>query len=159
MKWKYALCFLLLGMISCSGLIRNYGLINPSAVITNEFESFRINPELNYYISGSDLHPNAILGLREDLQLDPRTLWKRVVMTPTKMKELVGDMKTKVSEFGLSLYLYGFELITPDGRPVGVWYSIPTARTLLRMNEDNTIWIETPDIDTYEKFEVEPRED
>lgn len=159
MKWKGALFLLLLGMISCAGLTRNYGLINPSAGITNDFERFNVSHELDYYISGSDLYPNAILGLRRDLRLDPKTLWKKVPMTPAKMKELVGDMKAKVSEVGLSLYLYGFKLITPGGRQVGVWYSIPQARTLLRMNEDGTIWIETPDIDTYEKFEVRIRDD
>ena len=157
MKGKYALCFLLLGMISCSGLLRNYGMINPSAVITNEFESFRINPGLNYYISGTDLYPNAVMGLCKDLQLDPRTLWKKVPMTPGKMEEIVGDMEARVRELGL--YLQGFELVTPDGRPVGVWYSIPVARTLVRVNEDKTIWIETPDIDTYEKFEIRPDHD
>ena len=157
MKWKHVLFFLLLGMISCSGLLRNYGLINPNAGITDDFERFNVNPEFYYYISGSDLYPNAILGLRKELRLDPRTLWKKVAMTPAKMKEIVGDMKTKVSEYGL--FLYGFEMTAPDGRPVGVWYSIPTARTLLRMNEDKTIWIETPDIDTYEKYEIEESED
>jgi hypothetical protein len=157
MKWKYALWFLLLGMISCSGLIGNYGLINPSAGVTGDFESFRINPDLDYYISGSDLYPNAVMGLRRDLHLHPQTLWKKVAMTPEKMEEIVGYMKAKVAELGL--YLQGFELITPDGAPVGVWYSIPPARTLLRVNEDKTLWIETPDIDTYEKFEIRRNRD
>ncbi len=151
--------FLLLGIISCSGLLRNYGSINPSAGITQGFEHFNVNPEFHYYVSGSDLYPNAILGLRKDLRLDPKTLWKNIAMTPAKMKEIVGDMKARTSQLGPCLYLYGFEMTAPDGRRVGVWYSIPTARTFLRMNEDKTIWIETPDIDTYEKFEIENRED
>ncbi len=153
---KYFFCCVLMatlvGLVSCTGLFRNYGSIRPSERVTGDFERFNVANQMRYYISGSDLYPNAILGLRGDVQLDSRTLWKEVKMTRAKMKELVGDMKTRT--FGLGLYLYGFELTAPDGRPVGVWYSIPTARTMLRRNEDSTIWIETPDIDTYEKFEV-----
>ena len=158
MRWRNALFFLLfLGMISCSGLIGNYGLMNPSDGIRADFESFNINPEYRYYISGPDLYPNAILGLRKDLRLDPRTLWKNVAMTPAKMKEIVGNMKTRAFQYGL--FFYGFEVTIPDGSPVGVWYSIPTARTLLRVNEDKTLWIETPDINIDEKFKIEHRED
>jgi hypothetical protein len=151
--WGYVLLIILPGIICCSGSLSNYGLITPSERVAGEFARFNVTSEYRYYSSGSALYPNAILGLRKELRLDPRTLWKEVAMTPLTMKELVGAMQTKV--FGLGLYLYGFELTTPDGSPVGSWYSIPTARTLLRMNEDGTIWIETPDIDTYEKFEFE----
>lgn len=149
----YVFLIIPLVIISCSGSLSNYGLITPSERVAGEFARFNVRTEYRYYRSGSPLYPNAILGLRKDLRLDPRTLWKEVEMTPLTMKELVGGMQTKA--FGLGLYLYGFELTTPDGSPVGSWYSIPTARTLLRMNEDGTIWIETPDIDTYEKFEIE----
>ncbi|MCK9363668.1 MAG: hypothetical protein M0P74_08750 [Syntrophales bacterium] len=148
----YALIVILAGMISCSGSLRNYGMINPSEGATGDFERSKVKTEWRYYVSGADLYPNAILGLPKELQLAPGTLWKSVAMTPEKMKELVGDMKAKTSE--LSQYLYGFELTTPQGAPLGAWYSIPTARTMLRLNEDGTIWVETPDIDTYEKFET-----
>ncbi len=40
------------------------------------------------------------------------------------------------------------------GRPIGVWYSILTARTFLRMQENGTVRIDTPELDTYEKVRV-----
>jgi len=149
--FAYVPLVILLGMISCSGSLRNYGTINPSEEVTGDFERASVKTEWRYYVSGADLYPNAILGLRKDLQLDPGTLWKSVAMTPEKLKELVGDMRAKA--FTLGQYLYGFELTTPQGAPIGAWYSMPTARTMVRLNEDGTVWIETPDIDTYEKFE------
>jgi len=148
-----ALVFFLFGMISCAAMLRDYGRISPSETATHDFERFAVNGNYRYYVSGSDLHPNAILGLKTDARLDPKTLWREVAMTPAAMKEFVEGMNTRA--FNLGLYLYGFELQTPDGRPVGVWYSIPQARTMLRVNDDATIWIETPDIDTYDKFEIE----
>ena len=36
------------------------------------------------------------------------------------------------------------------GRPIGVWYSVLWARTFLRMNEDGTGRIDTPELDVYE---------
>ena len=133
----YVLLIILPGTISCSGLLRNYGMINPSAGVTGDFERFHVKTELRYYISGADLYPNAIMGLREDVRLDPRALWKEVKMTPPQLRELVGDMKAKA--FGLGLYLYGFELITPDGGSIGVWYSIPSLFRSGRTRKRSTV--------------------
>jgi hypothetical protein len=144
-------------LVSCSGLLRNYGVIHLSEAVTRNFEQHRPNAALRYYVSGSALYPNAILGLDRALRLDPRTLWKEIAMTDNIMKELTEDMKRRVDGLGQSLY--GFDVKTPEGRFVGVWYSIPTARTLVRMNDDGTIWIETPDIDIYEKLEVKYQKD
>ena len=146
------LVFFLFGMISCAALLQDYGGISPSETAKGDFERFAVNGSFRYYVSGSDLYPNAILGLRTEERLDPKTLWREVVMTPVAMKDFVEGMNTRA--FNLGLYLYGFELTVPDGRPVGVWYSIPQARTMLRVNADGTLWIETPDIDTWEKYEV-----
>ncbi len=38
-----------------------------------------------------------------------------------------------------------------NGRPIGVWYSLLRARTFLRMQENGTVRIDTPDLETYEK--------
>jgi len=86
---------LLFGMISCSGLIRHYGIIDPSDSVTEGFERFEAKDEFRYFISGSDLYPNAILGLRADARLDSKTLWREVAMTSAAMKEFVEEMKTR----------------------------------------------------------------
>jgi hypothetical protein len=93
------------------------------------------------------------MGLHRDYRLDPETLWKEVAMTPARMKEIVEDMKTKAAEY--RLFQYGFEMSDDKGRPIGVWYSILSARTFLRMQEDGTVRIDTPELDTYEKIEAE----
>lgn len=143
-----------LSATACSGpFFRNYGRIDPSNEVTRSFEAYRINPAFRYYISGSDVYPNALMGLHRDYRLDPRTLWKEVTMTPAKMKEIVEFMQAKASEF--RLFQHGFEMSDDKGRPIGVWYSILTAPTFVRMQEDGTVRIDTPKLDTYERFEVE----
>ena len=149
----YLLLMLCLSVAACSGsLFRNYGRINPNGDVTQAFESYRVNNELRYYVSGAHLYPNALMGLNKDYQIDPSTLWREVSgMTTAKMKEIVDNMKTKASEH--QMFQYGFEMSDNKGRPIGVWYSVLWARTLLRMNEDGTVRIDTPDLDTYERLE------
>ena len=159
---RNARCYLLLAVflstVACTGqLFRNYGRINPSNETTRAFESYQVNAEFRYYISGSDLYPNALMGLHRDYRLDPETLWKEVTMTPTRMKEIVEYMKAKAAEY--RLLQYGFEMSDDKGRPIGVWYSILTARTFLRMKENGMVRIDTPELDTYEKFDFELESD
>jgi hypothetical protein len=145
---------LLLGLnvIACSGsLFRNYGRILPSAEVDRDLEGNVFHPELRYYTSGSDLYPNALIGLHRDYRLDPETLWKEVAMTPGKLREIVGDMKVKA--FNHSHFPHGFDLLDTGGKKIGFWYSIMTARTYLRFEEDGTVMIQTPELETYEKLE------
>ena len=143
---------LLLGLnvIACSGsLFRNYGRILPSEEADRDMEGGVFHPEIRYYISGSDLYPNALMGLHRDYLLDPSTLWREVPgMTTAMMKEIVDNMKVKATQY--RQYQYGFEMSDNQGRPVGVWYSIMTARTFLRTNEDGTLRIDTPVLDVYQ---------
>jgi hypothetical protein len=72
-------------------------------------------------------------------------------MTAAKMQEIVDDMKTKASRH--NMFQYGFEMSDNKGRPIGVWYSVLWARTVVRMNENGTVRIDTPELDVYQKSE------
>ena len=155
------LCVLLLlclGVPSCSGShFRNYGQILPGGEVTRDLERGVFHPELRYYTSGSDLYPNALIGLHRDYRLPPAALWKEVAMTPEKLREVVGFMKTKAFEYGQ--FPYEFELLDRGGKKIGFWYSLLSARTFLRFEEDGTVLLPTPDLDTYEKLEPEKEKD
>ena len=150
-------CLLLmvgLNVIACAGgLFRAYGRINPSGEATLAFENHSVNPTYRYYISGSDVYPNALIGLSRDYRLDPETLWKEVQMTPKLMKEIVDHMKARASQ--LMQFPKGFNLVDDSGRVIGAWYSIITARTFVQMRTDGIVRIDTPAIDTYDRFERE----
>jgi hypothetical protein len=151
----FPVLLLCLALAACTGLFTNYGRIDPSVEANDAFEHYRINPQYRYYISGSELYPNALMGLERSYRLDPETLWKEVEMTPKKMKELVEGMKAKAFQVGA--YPAGFDLLDNQGRPMGGWFSIFQARTFLRIGEDGTVRIDTPDPGTYDK--LEPRTD
>ena len=145
---------LLLGLniIACSGsLFRNYGSILPSEETDRDLEGNVVHPELRYFTSGSDLYPNALIGLHRDYRLDRETLWKEVDMTPVKLREIVGFMKAKAYEH--RQFPHGFDLLDTGGKKIGFWYSIFTARTFLRFEEDGTVMILTPELETFFKLE------
>jgi hypothetical protein len=154
MKRAVCLCLstaLTLGTLACAGpLFKNYGLINPSNEATLSVENYSVVKEFRYYISGADPHPNALMGLHRDYRLDPTTLWKEVEMTPKRMKEIVEGIQTKAFQY--RNFAYGYDLLDDKGVRIGIWYSIPTARSLVRRQEDGTIRVDTPDLDTYIKL-------
>jgi hypothetical protein len=142
-------CLLLavsLNVMACAGMFRDYGRFNPSDEVYQIFATYQINKDFRYYISGPDLYPNTLMGLNRSYQLDPRTLWREVQMTPEKMREIVGYMNTR----SFSHRQTGFELLDNNDRPIGVWYSSLEVRTFLRIQEDGTVRIDTPDLDTHE---------
>ena len=141
-----ALC---LSVVACAGMFANYGRFNPSDEVYQAFVTYQVNKDFRYYISGSDLHPNALMGLSRSYRLDPRSLWREVQMTPEKMKEIVEGMNAKASMQREDQK--GFELLDNNGRPIGVWYSLMRAQTFVRTQEDGTVRIDTPDLQTYER--------
>ncbi|MHB8908877.1 MAG: hypothetical protein ACYDAA_08380 [Syntrophales bacterium] len=156
---KRSACFILLlaaclGTAACTHqLFRDFGRISLNDEATRAFDSYSVNADFHYYISGSDTYPNAIIGLHRDYRIDPESLWKKVEMTPEVMQKIVSSMKENSST--RQHFLYGYELLGPKGQPLGVWYSIQTARTCLQMKDAVTVRIDTPDIDTYKHLNGE----
>ena len=148
--------FLILSSFGCAGLHSgSYGKITPDRNVTQAFETYQVNPDLNYYTSGSDIYPHAIIGINKNYTLRSE-LWKKREFTPGILKNLVEDMQFKVMQFYETPY--GFDILDNDGNDIGDWYSIFSATTIVKTGKDRSVMIITPDIDTYEKYEIE-RED
>ena len=74
----YLLLLASLSMMACTGqLFRNYGRINISSETTRAFESYSVNADFRYYTSGSDVYPNAIIGLHRDYRISLKAFGKR----------------------------------------------------------------------------------
>lgn len=147
----FAITFVLvMGVQGCAGHSRDYGRFSPDTKVAESLAHYQVDPRMNYYISGSEVYPNALLGLDKTYILDS-DLWKRVDMTPDRLKEIVSDMNARASMVRQSLF--GFTLYDPSGKPVGIWYSILSATTAFKFKEDNHVVVYTPDLDTYNKYE------
>ena len=158
-KWKTILsaaCIMLLLLSSgCASMqLKNYGSIVADGRITDAFDKYQVNPNYDYFYSGSEVYPNAVMGLDKAYALDS-DLWKKVDMTPAKLREIVTYMKDKAATVNLMTSLHGFVILDDKGKQIGVWYSIlkATTKSSVRLKDDKTVLIDTPDIDTWLQFE------
>ena len=144
--------FLVFSFCGCAGFLKGYGAINPDRSVTSAFETFQINPNYNYYYSGSDVYPNALIGLDKKYKIEP-DLWKKMEPAPGDFKDMISRMQSKALSIGQ--FQHGFAILDDNGRPIGVWYSILSAVTTVKMTDDQTVLIYQPPLNTYEKYEEE----
>lgn len=160
--------WLLLLLMGCSSLrttMGNYGEIRPNGAVTAAFERYEINPELIYYISGSESEPNVIIGLDRRYTL-VSDLWKhRAFQQPAlsgsipqkgTLRYYVEGMNTKASQYTMSLQ--GFDIMDNHGQDIGDWYSILIAPTSVKTVGDKKVSIPPPPLDLYERYDREGHE-
>jgi len=143
----FACVLLLLVICGCAAnLYSNYGEIRPNKGVTQAFDNYEVNPNLNYYISGSDVCPNAIIGLSREYTL-VSDLWKKTEFTAGTFKEVIQFMNDETSQYREELF--GFDILDDKGNDIGDWYSILSARTAVKMMGDKKVIIYTPPLDIY----------
>jgi hypothetical protein len=123
-----------------------YGELRPSREATDAFETFRIDSGKEYYLSGSDVYPNAIIGIDKSRTLET-DLWKKRDLTAEGMKELVGNMRSRAMEH--MAFLQGFDILDDRGAKIGEWFSLPGMSIVIQMKGENRVSISTPPIDVY----------
>ena len=159
MKTKRHESFICVAVISlftlifgCAGspLITDYGMIIPDQDVMAAFERYDLNPNYNYYISGSDLYPDALIGLDKNYTLES-DLWKKMDFTPQTYRILVMDMQDKARQ--LNTLQHGFAILDNKGHPIGVWYSLLSVRTWVKMSGERSVIIVTPELGVYDQKE------
>jgi hypothetical protein len=119
----------------------DYGSISARNNVTQAFESYKPDPNLNYYICGSDLYPDALIGINKAYTLDD-PLWKEVELAPKVLKNLISNMQFQATS-GLPRHLMGYAILDDKGHDVGVWYSRPWVPTFVKMENEQTVHIQT----------------
>jgi hypothetical protein len=143
---------MILSLIGCAGLqAKNFGRITPDNEASASFEKYEVKADYNYYISGSDVYPNAIMALKKSYALDAATLWKKIEPTRADFETLVSYMQDRVRL--LNLFQCGATIYDDRGNPIGIWYSILSAITMVQMQDEHTVIVYTPAIDTYQRYE------
>jgi hypothetical protein len=122
-----------------------YGQLLPNDQATADYESFLVNPDLRYYLSGPDLCPNAIMGVAKTWELDS-DLWKQRDLEPEGMRELVASMQARAGQ-SLSL-LHGFAIYDDKGGRIGNWFSLPGLPVTIKITGEHRVAISTPSVDT-----------
>ena len=146
------LFFVFLSTIACTCLSnKNFGKFVPDVDVTAAFNKSEINPDFNYYISGSDTYPRSILGLNKAYILDS-DLWKKVDFKPEELSELVTRMQQRAISSGIAMP-FGFAILDDKGKEIGVWYSIRVSSISVKVSDDRKVIIYPPNDNDYLEYD------
>jgi hypothetical protein len=123
-----------------------YGKRRPSAEATAAYESFQVDPGKDYYVSGPDAWPNAIMGI-DHVWAFESDLWKKRELTAEGMRALVQGMQAKSLERMTTLQ--GFDILDEKGARIGDWFSVMGLTITIRVIGDGKVEIDTPPVDAY----------
>lgn len=132
------LLLMILGLAGCSG---SYGRLQPSSAVTAIFKADRVLPGHKYYYAGPEGWPDAIIAVNADFAL-VSDQWTAFEPSPQRLRNLTDYAQT---HYGTDAHYfpYGYKIIAPDGREVGVWYSI-WDWTTIEMRSDHEVVIYPP---------------
>jgi hypothetical protein len=126
--------------ISRSG--ENYGMLNPSADVTAAFESHRPVPDLDYWFSGPESHPVAVIGVGKRFRFDSAEHWMRVKPGEESLERLIAGMQSKAMQRNLNLQ--GFEMVYQRGERIGEWYSVAGIQAVIKRTGIDSVEIWPP---------------
>ena len=119
-----------------------YGSLRPSPETESAYLSFQVDPGMRYYLSGPDLHPNAIIGIRKAWTLES-DLWKPLDLDPKKLHELIFNIKSY--GMGAGIMPSGYEIFDDGkGKKIGDWFSLPGQNITVWLKGENRVELSTP---------------
>jgi len=134
-----AILFFLLSM--SWGCATGGGLV-ADAEVNRIFREDTVLPGYNYYYFGREGEPEAVIAVNKEYQLQS-AMWKPVDFTPGQLKKWLYYMEFK---YGMSkLAPSGYRIVTPEGQPVGMWYS-PWNWTVVKLGDKRQVEIYPPDV-------------
>ncbi len=140
-KTRFVFCGLILALMTlffagCASPIS--GRLQSSPEVTEVFKSSRILPNHQYYVSGFQRIPYAIIAVDINYQLRSRR-WKPIDMDSTSLNQLIYRM-----EHVYSLSPRGAWILDHGGNRLGIWYS-SQYQTTVKREKDNRIVVVNPD--------------
>jgi hypothetical protein len=141
---KYGILILgILVLSGCAALLNGSGTNMLDENVWDNFETFQIDPGMNYYASGpQDSYPIVIMGLKKQYVLD-NDLWRAIPPDPKLFRNLIKRMQFEAQKIREAQR--GFILKSPDGQNIGVCYCRITVMMSIKMGEGNKIIVYTPD--------------
>ena len=128
----------------------NRGTLQRDQELNRMILAYEVLPDHNYYFSGSFDRPNAILGIHKDYQLVSQ-LWQTVQISSPQLKKWIGTIAPE--NYRGSTGYFAAYILDPDGKKVGIWYSIQNTTTV-EFLEGNKIKVNSPDLYPPSKLET-----
>lgn len=128
-------------LAAISGCAGNYGRLVLNQEINAVFNTYRVFADHRYYFSGPEGRPDAIMGIDRDYTLET-SMWTPFDPCDGTLKKGVDSINFHHSTRSRR-YPYGFDILGPDGKRIGIWYSIWDWTTVL-VEADKRVMIFPP---------------
>ncbi len=145
--------FLIIVLVLCIGFIvffmsrsgENYGVLKPNESVTAGFQSHSQAPDLEYYYSGPESNPLAIIGVEKRFLFDSAKHWVRVGPGEDRLKHLIEAMQSGALQMNRNLR--GFEIVDQRGERIGGWYSIVGIQPVIKRTgiDSVEVWPPSPE--------------
>jgi hypothetical protein len=127
-------------LISRSG--ENHGRLKPNEAVTEAFKSHRPAVDLNYWFSGPESRPIAIIGVQRRFRFDSAEHWMRANEGEEALKRLIEGMQSGALQGNRNLR--GFGMVDQHGERIGVWYSAVGIQAMIKRTGIDSIEIWPP---------------
>lgn len=109
--------------------------------VADTFEQYELIPGYQYYISGGEYKPVAIVALRDGYELTTAH-WRKVYPDREQLRKWIDRMRMQPgAEFNMEPN--GARILNQKGDSIGAWYSV-WATPLLKFQSEKTIAISRP---------------
>ena len=141
---------LIIVLVLCIGFIlffmsrsgETYGKLKPSESAMASLQSHGEAPDLDYYYSGPESHPLAIIGVEKRFRFDSAKHWMRIGPEQDSLKRLAEAMQSGAQD--LNRNLRGFEMVDQRGERIGEWYSIVGVQAVIRRTGIDSVEVWPP---------------
>ena len=117
-----------------AGCAGTYGSLKRDAEVQQAFESNQVPKEYKYYYYGFDTRPYVIFGIEPKYEMNSN-MWREATPDTDDFKEMV---RWIWEDYGY--YKFGADILDPQGKKVGVFYSA-IRETSLKFVNDNQIMV------------------
>ncbi len=152
MKYLYssllASLLLLLSFTSCSlPTCQECGQLVSSFHVNRQFRELQILPDHRYFYAGEILEPDAIIGIHRDFSL-VKGFWTEINLTQKQLEKWMWTFSAVEGIYDeddrMTIYYEGSNILSPDGRQVGIYYS-KYHETVVKFPGNDKIQIYKPD--------------
>jgi hypothetical protein len=141
---------LIIALVLCIGFIlffmsrsgETYGKLKPSESAAASLQSHGEAPDLDYYYSGPESNPLAIIGVEKKFRFDSAKHWMRIGPGQDSLKRLMDGMQSRAVQMNQNIR--GFEIVDQRGERIGEWYSIMGMQPVIKRTGIDSIEVWPP---------------
>jgi hypothetical protein len=122
MKKIFLILVSIFGLVGCVG--GNYGVLSYDRQLNNSFATYQVLAGHNYYLTGGNSAPAAILAIHKDYEIDNSSnLWVLVPDVSTSLMKKWIDNTSGDANFWEGVTFQAFYILNPEGKRIGAFYS------------------------------------